>query len=476
MIMIETSNKYVFHIHSHSRHGFALWGVQNTKVNVFSCKICSQQRSGGVFFGNSHGSFVDCAIHDCLQHGLCLRGNTELLLQNCRFTNNKFRALYGYAAASIQAYDSTFEGTSSDEHAAVEMKITKKSSNSITKFVDSSGNSGGDGSSSDYDNKVHGNEKGWGKRNQTIDKHVNFIMVNCSINNNAGIGVMLRRNTRDTTDMRSDDDNGENGVSIKNCSFVNNAHGNVVNTYDDDDELQRKVALSTPMWSTSNLQLLEWQFERDDQGLWQSYTPETNAYINEKYIQYMSSSSSPSSSSPSTPSSSSNINRCTLPSPLDMYTIDFQTMMQTNTMTFFSRSIRGIAKDKMNVYSTDLRNPLSSLSLSSSSSSSSLVKDNLFIFDAHCHLQFDRENAEIYMSSVRQLRKFGICGTSLRDWSDVLGMKNKFPDQCCIGLGIHPYQAHTYVDNKDQLQLDLCKLEATLQSDPNIFVGREQKS
>ena len=82
-------------------------------------------------------NLTKCFIHDCHQHGLCLRGDTRLSLRQCRFVNNNIRALYGYAATCMNVHECIFEGTKSEKHAAVEIKIAKNSKNSATAISNS---------------------------------------------------------------------------------------------------------------------------------------------------------------------------------------------------------------------------------------------------------------------------------------------------------------------------------------------------
>jgi Tat protein secretion system quality control protein TatD with DNase activity len=88
------------------------------------------------------------------------------------------------------------------------------------------------------------------------------------------------------------------------------------------------------------------------------------------------------------------------------------------------------------------------------------------IFDAHCHLQMEKEEEIECIMSSKYLRGFGLCGTRPEDWMKVIQMKDENPTRIFCGIGVHPYFAHLY-----QVGSVVSELRSLLLSDNQLIVG-----
>lgn len=274
----------------HSSHGTNLWFVQNSQLEAKDCSFRSDEKSGIVLLGSANAVVRNCLITNCGQHGICLRGSTELQLYDTKLENNVVRALYGYASCSVSMMNCEVTRTKSESNAAIEMHLNKKQRlerNTMTKLT----------------------------------------MNLCNIVNNEGVGICIRRN-----DNQGSVEEGEDSVlSMNDCRLENNGKGNIVYLNLLNEVPQYEI-------SSSSDELMDWQFELNDNDEWMSYDAKVSQLLEMKYREFMTSNKS----SQEEDNGPGSLGTITLPSPLDHYSINFDVLLQTNLNTFYVRNVRRI--------------------------------------------------------------------------------------------------------------------------------------
>lgn len=166
----------------------------------------------------------------------------------------------------------------------------------------------------------------WGVANTPASPSARLVLRSCNIAKNNGVGLIIRK-SHDAVEP----------VAMHDCTFENNALGQVVTIIDreissenTDDNVDAAddggVAVSSGYI---------WQFEIDDRlrhgesegqlDSWQSYSGDMSEYLENEFL-----------------------NRdeprhvCRLTGAYDRYYVDFDTMLQTNSLTFYARSVRRV--------------------------------------------------------------------------------------------------------------------------------------
>lgn len=103
-----------------SNHGFSVWAVQQCMVSVSSSSICSKSRSGCVIFGKSNAIFDTVTIYDCKQHGLCSRGETNVVINNSIIKNSGVRGVYSYHNVTLTMNNCIVTTTTNKNAAAID--------------------------------------------------------------------------------------------------------------------------------------------------------------------------------------------------------------------------------------------------------------------------------------------------------------------------------------------------------------------
>ena len=84
-----------------SQHGYSLWVVHEASVVVRDCTLSSTKKSAAVVFGDSFLQMDRTVVSEAGQHGVCLRGRVRLCMNDCTLRNCTSRALYGYQHVDI---------------------------------------------------------------------------------------------------------------------------------------------------------------------------------------------------------------------------------------------------------------------------------------------------------------------------------------------------------------------------------------
>ncbi len=151
-----------------SQAGFCCWAVQKASLFLENCNLQAPLRSAVVCFGkaNFEGRFVK--ITNVGVHGVCARGECNILLKQSQLVDAAVRGLYAYANASVCLEECTVSGTVRPDVAAIEV---------LSAAVDNEQQAGGS----------KPNKKGSEER-----KASSLIMKKCEILNNGGVGVRIR--------------------------------------------------------------------------------------------------------------------------------------------------------------------------------------------------------------------------------------------------------------------------------------------
>ena len=84
-----------------SQHGYSLWVVHEASVMVHDCTLSSTKKSAAVVFGDSYLQMDRTVVSEAGQHGVCLRGRARLCMNDCTLRKCTSRALYGYQHVDI---------------------------------------------------------------------------------------------------------------------------------------------------------------------------------------------------------------------------------------------------------------------------------------------------------------------------------------------------------------------------------------
>lgn len=281
-----------------SSHGFAMWMVQDSKLTAVACQFESARRSGCVLFGKACVDIASSEFIDCAQHGICLRGSSRCRLSETSFRACGVRAVYVYGGAQVYLEGCVIEETKSTSHAAIELLHRSVTTDSTWK------------------------KQGKGKKRQDLmDCKVSLPalpvraivhMRRCVVRNNCGRGLLVFK-----SDTESDD------ASVEDCIFINNFMGNIETVYEPIGAPERVERADSVMW----------QFECDNPSdstgrRWQSYDLGNSGFLEESFQVFQRLADDQAFS------------KCTLRDPLHMYIVDFVSMEQVNTVSFFSRSVR----------------------------------------------------------------------------------------------------------------------------------------
>eukprot|EP00953_Heterococcus_sp_UTEX-ZZ885_P038880 19946-Heterococcus_DN1.PRE.2 len=68
-------------------------------------------RTGLVGLGTGSATLQRTAVNSCAVHGVCVRGSTSLLAEDCTFSNNGVRAVYAYGKPHLTLRDCTVHST-----------------------------------------------------------------------------------------------------------------------------------------------------------------------------------------------------------------------------------------------------------------------------------------------------------------------------------------------------------------------------
>eukprot|EP00953_Heterococcus_sp_UTEX-ZZ885_P015342 8640-Heterococcus_DN1.PRE.1 len=99
-------------------------------------------RTGLVGLGTGSATLQRTAVNSCAVHGVCVRGSTSLLAEDCTFSNNGVRAVYAYGKPHLTLRDCTVHSTKAlpymatvqGQAAAVEID-SKIASDSVTLHI-----------------------------------------------------------------------------------------------------------------------------------------------------------------------------------------------------------------------------------------------------------------------------------------------------------------------------------------------------
>lgn len=187
-----------------SNHGFGIWAVQRSIIEINSCHIISTNRSGCVCFGKSNLLIKTSTISDCEVHNVCIRGTATIKLIHCKLLNANKRSLYGYQQSKVIIEDCLIEGTKCNDFAAIEMLCTKNSYQNNTSIHFKSANKN---MSVDEDN---------------VNENEYYIQLkNVQIINNAGVGLKITNET----------DQINNIYLIENCCIENNKINQIISNH-----------------------------------------------------------------------------------------------------------------------------------------------------------------------------------------------------------------------------------------------------
>lgn len=226
-------------------------------------------------FGRASARVTDSLVYGCSQHGICLRGCTDLVVINSKFENCKVRAIYGYASARVEMEDVCVTGTESVHHAAIEIHS----------------HLGGH-----RHNERDTNGNGWGLRAQRgrggDDFHDEggffFLrMRRCHVVKNAGIGLYIRRPLSPLQNRGGGIGEERERYVLVDCIIEGNTGGDTV--------IVDEVAICT---SSTEYEYGTWQWQYEVEGgeegegqfpsrEWRMYTKEISCFLSEEYSKYL---------------------------------------------------------------------------------------------------------------------------------------------------------------------------------------------
>ena len=104
-----------------SEAGFGCWCVQKAKLRLIDCDVRETGRSTVVAFDASEVELQGTTVADAVQHAICARGTSRVIVRSSRLERAELRAIYCYHSASLEVADSLIAGTLSDETAAIQV-------------------------------------------------------------------------------------------------------------------------------------------------------------------------------------------------------------------------------------------------------------------------------------------------------------------------------------------------------------------
>jgi hypothetical protein len=304
-----------------SSHGFAVWAVQRSVCRLFDCYVSARQRSGCVAFGHSALVLTNCCVKDCMQHGVCLRGNCKLDLSGGEIVCCGVRAVYGYEGAQLRLTECRIEDTREAQHAAVEVMSVD-----LTEVA---------AAATAGDNKNTLKKSPLLQPTSLVAKNISFKGNNCASVTAIGRAVSIQLESC----LQFDADIAQY-VLFGVCDV---GRVRALTPVAEAEAAAAGVKSVTPPCGYL------WEYQVDN-GIWCTYTQPMSDLITLRYFDWInnisnicsSSSSSSSSTSTSTSTGGAAVSGrfFFLPSPLQNYKIDFLLNKQINCVTFFSRHIR----------------------------------------------------------------------------------------------------------------------------------------
>lgn len=311
-----------------SLHGFSIWAVQRAQFIISRSRISSLARSGCVAFGHATLSLEDTTIHDCHQHGICLRGRCQLSMKSCSVVGSGHRGIYGYEHAKILIQDSSVDYTQCSHLAAIEVK--------------------GFGTASDDVDSDERKEKELAETECPVNSLRTF-RYNDNLRDQPSLvikNVTFRGNICPPVVVLGPDIL----LKLENCQCTSSCSSDYVT-------LGLKDVIRSRSISSSDKKSLCWEYHVDGDD-WCPYSEDISNFISLQYEKWLKlkmkhgvgisnilkQDGTTTCKVIDTSETSGEIEhamwRCRLPSPLDVYEVDLMNFNQSNTITHFSRRIR----------------------------------------------------------------------------------------------------------------------------------------
>lgn len=202
--------------------GFCCWAVQKSGVFFERSQFEAPLRSALVCFGQTRLEGRSSTIANVGVHGVCARGECLIRLINCSILDSAVRGLYAYANASVELDSCSVRGTVRPDMAAIEVSSAVSAERLLANTNDDSNKSTTSGKT------VH-----------DVLKTSSLFMNDCSVTDNAGVGVRIRGGVRHNFNPKNNED--ETLHDYKANHFSRNLGGDAIDfrpTSAEEDEKQ----------------------------------------------------------------------------------------------------------------------------------------------------------------------------------------------------------------------------------------------
>jgi hypothetical protein len=108
-----------------SESGFCMWLVQRANAHLSHSTMGPSGRSAIVVFNQAQLDFQQGTIKDCVQHGVCSRGDTTVTVRDSIVSDCGARGCYAYHNATLNLLNTTVSGTLQVDASAVQVEALR---------------------------------------------------------------------------------------------------------------------------------------------------------------------------------------------------------------------------------------------------------------------------------------------------------------------------------------------------------------